>query len=40
MVLVSYSLINEYRTLQTNYMFLDLQSSDDSPTLIFVTSFL
>src|SRR3989475_9097199 len=40
MVLVSYKLINKYRTIQTTRRkFLGLQSSDDSSTLVWVTSF-
>src|SRR5712691_8239076 len=40
MVLVSYKLINKYRTMQTTRCkFLGLQSSDDSSTLVGVTSF-
>src|SRR3989442_7991130 len=40
MVLVSYKLLNKYRTIQTTRCkFLGLQSSDDSSTLVGVTSF-
>src|SRR5438128_9456284 len=40
MVLVSYKLINKYRTIQTTRCkFLGLQSSDDSSTLVGVASF-
>src|SRR5437773_5381908 len=40
MVLVSYKLNNKYRTIQTTRCkFLGLQSSDDSSTLVGVTSF-
>src|SRR3989442_6240712 len=40
MVLVSYKLNNKYRTIQTTRCkFLGLQSSDDSSTLVSVTSF-
>src|SRR2546428_1721577 len=40
MVLVFYKLIDEYRTIQTTgATFFGLQSSDDSSTLVWVTSF-